>query len=453
MAYRFSLVRASDGRSRSGYYGFSWTTLLLGPLTPITRKDFSRPVLIMTLEAAACVAAFFLYDRDANLLVGRVLIVFGSWALVHNELHALGLMSLGFRLDGPDEVVAALNPKFPESGRTDRIRLLNERCLLLVLAGISALQLLVIYVPALVSVKPPAVVQENRPPAPSAPGSSSNVGRQPVEEKRADVVPDKVTVPAPVAPPAVPARSSAEILLERQRQCDNLMGTQFDPDLPKDVSPVVNTSIMTESSIDEAIINCQAASRGGDRRFGSQLGRAYAAKAVLLATGGNESQAKENMERARKQWEAARAQGSSAAMNFLGALYNGSFNSANVVFIQPDNKKALEFWMAGANLGNPKAARNAGSVLLLGSPDYYPVEQDIKAAIRLLEKGIRGGDPTAAGVLGRALYLNDPKGVGKDVVRGLSLLETACAARDQVAREFYDSQISKQKLTSRPPGC
>jgi TPR repeat protein len=263
-----------------------------------------------------------------------------------------------------------------------------------------------------------------------------------------------VAPPAPVAPSAAPAKFSADALLAYQGKCDKSMGTQFDPDLPKDVAPVANTSFMTEQDIDQAIANCIAARSGSSRRSISQLGRAYAAKAALMAAQGNASEARENMDRAISQWKVAEAKGSSAAMNFLGAYYGGTFNSSNVSFVDPpDFVKALGYWEAGAKLGNLRAARNAGSVLLQGDQDYPGTKQNIKDAVKLLDQAIQGGEPAAAGVLGRALYSNDPKGVGKDVKRGLELLATACLAGDQNARDFYDSPAAKQKQIPRPAGC
>lgn len=475
MAYKFSLVRASDGKLRSGYYGFSWATLLFGPLPSILREDFGAPILIMAAEIAACIAAFFYYDHDVNLLAVRVLIVFASWAWVYNELHALALMSSGFRLNGSEDVVAALTPKYPGSDWAVRARLLKERSLLFVLVGICVVQLLLVYFPLLVAGgrhpgpdNPVVVVQPSaRPapaPAPVAPAPAPVASPPPVIQQAAPppqpASPDvaktgidspKIT-PAPVPASAVPVKSAAEIRLENQRQCDAAMGTQFDSDLPKNVIPVANTAKMSNLEIDEAISNCEAGRGGANRRFASQLGRAHAAKAVWLVAQGDEIQARQNMDRASELWEAAARQGSGAALNFLGALYRGSFNSPNVVF-QQDYRKALDYWRQGASLGNPKAARNAGGLLLLGSPDYFPVNQDVRTAVKLLEQGIDGGDPAAAAVYGRALYLGDPKGVVRNPDRGLELLARACAAGESTAKDFYDSAIARQRQLLRPSGC
>jgi TPR repeat protein len=100
---------------------------------------------------------------------------------------------------------------------------------------------------------------------------------------------------------------------------------------------------------------------------------------VLLASRGNGNDAHYYMNRAITQWSAGEAQGSGAAMNFLGAVYKGSFNSPAFTFLQPDYPKALLYWRMGDGAGNVKAARNAGGMLLLGPRDFPGVDQDIKA--------------------------------------------------------------------------
>jgi TPR repeat protein len=494
MAFKFSLVRP-DGAARPGYFGFAWTTLFFGPLAPIGRKDFSIAFLTMALEIIFCLLVFWYYDRDAYLLAARLAIVSFCWALLYNEIHALNLLIEGFRFHGSDEVVAALNNKFSATGRAERLRLLRERSLVFVAAGLGILQISSYLLPKVVT--PLQKFPEARFESPTTPARETN--RPPAPATSAEVaIPASVTPPSPAAvapipevaqrpvagtpspapaaspspaaeainkavpkePPAqvvekVPVRSDAEIRAEQQYQCDIAMGSQFDSDLPKNVTPIVDTSVLSEMAIDQAIASCDGARRGPGRRFNTQLGRAYAAKAVLLATKSDDRGARENMDQAVQQWKAAERQGSGAAMNFLGAYYKGTFNSVSLRFLLPDYSRALEYWLAGEKAGNPKAARNAGGILLLGPSDYPPVPQDIPRAITLLEKAIRGGDLAAAATYGQALYYGDPKGVPKEMQRGLSLLARACAGNDSTAKAFYDREIAKQKKPTlvRPDGC
>jgi hypothetical protein len=495
MAFKFALVRPSDGAVRPGYFGFAWTTLLFGPLASIARKDFSIAFLTMVLEIVLCLLVFRFYDQNAYLLAARLAIVTFCWALLYNEIHALHLLIEGFKFQGPDEVVTALNGEFSAAGRAHRLRLLRERSLVFVLAGLGTLQISSYLLskvdssgqrstetrversatPTSETSRPaaPATPTEVVRPVPATPPSPAVVVPAPeVTQRPVAVAPS----PAPAAPPSpaadvtnrvtpkeqpaqvvekLPVRSDAEIRAEQQHQCDVGMGSQFDPDLPKSVTPVVDTSVLPDATIDQAITSCEGARRGPGRRFNTQLGRAYAAKAVLLATKSDDSGARENMDRAVQQWKAAERQGSGAAMNFLGAYYKGTFNSVSLQFLQPDFSKALEYWLAGEKAGNPKAARNAGGILLLGPSDYPPVPQDIPRAISLLDKAIKGGDLAAAATYGQALYYGDPKGVSKDMPRGLTFLAKACAGGDSTAKAFYDREIAKQKKQPlvRPDGC
>src|SRR5258708_1929861 len=119
MAFKFSLVRPSDGKARNGYFGFAWTTLWFGPIASIARRDFGIALLLMAFEIALCLLIYFLYDSNVYLLVVRLAIVSFCWALLYNEMHSLALVTDGFRFHGPDEVVAALNHQFPVEGRKD----------------------------------------------------------------------------------------------------------------------------------------------------------------------------------------------------------------------------------------------------------------------------------------------------------------------------------------------
>jgi outer membrane biosynthesis protein TonB len=477
MAFKFSLAQ-SNGEARSAYFGFAWTTLLFGPLASLARKDFSIAFITMVLEIIACAGIFLLYDHNAYLLAVRLAIVTFCWALLYNEIHALGLLVAGFKLQGPDDVVAALNDKYPATGRSDRLRLLQTRSLLLVGVSLGLLQVSVPLLPtggqhvgaesptpvkeASRSKQPetPTISAQPEPKAASGPvAAAPSPSPTPVASPRPVVIaspspPAPKQAPAEIAPPKpVPSKSAAEVLAEQQRQCDMTMGNQFDPDLPKNFIPVATTSTLSETDVDQAIANCEGARRGGSRRINTQLGRAYAAKAMLLTAQGKDDNARATMTSATMEWQAAARQGSATAKNFLGAYYGGTFNTPKLIFVPPDYPTALDYWRAAAADGNPKAARNAGALLLIGPPDYPKITQDVVTARHLLESADQSGDPTAAGILGRAFYSGSYKGITKDPKRGQDLLTRACAGGDSGAREFYDSDTAKKQNLTRPPGC
>lgn len=236
------------------------------------------------------------------------------------------------------------------------------------------------------------------------------------------------------------------------------MGSQFDLDLPIGVKYVADTSVLPETDIDHAIASCEVARTGPGRRFNTELGRAYAARAVLLASQNQDADARDYMNKAITQWNAAESQGSGAAMNFLGAVYKGTFNSPTFSFFQPDYPKALQYWLRGDKANNLKAARNAGGMLLLGTADFPGVPQDIKKSKELLQRAINGNDMTAASLYGQALFYGYPTAVGKDGAAGIDLLIRACNAGDPSAKVFFDTELARSRRSpllpaTRPVGC
>jgi hypothetical protein len=561
LAFKFDLVRPNDSR-RVGYYGFAWSTLFMGPLAPLMRRDFGDSFLLMLGEVLICVIVF-MFDRDPLLLIARLGVITLIWALLYNELYTLGLMASGFRVDGPHEVVAALEERFPAQGRSDRIRMLRERCLLLVVLGLACLQIFSDSVlragfvnvaqqsPSTKSVSPtsdaprptpppsptptatpsaavvPSAAETPRPTATPAPTftptsepSPTAVPRAAAESPRPTATPaptftptsepsptavPRAETPRPIATPAPtftptstpsptavptaadtprpipiptptptlsptaiprvtetprpPAKSAAVILAEQQRACDAAMGSQFDSDLPPGTAYVPDTSALSEADIDQAIASCEAARAGPSRRFNTQLGRAYAARAVLLASKGSFADAVDYMNRAIAQWTAAEAQGSGAAMNFLGALYKGTFNIPTYAFLKPVYPTALRYWQNGDKAGNLKATRNAGGMLLLGPEEFPGVAQDINRARELLLKAINGNDMAAASVYGQALFYGYPPGVGRNHgAEGIGYLIRACNAGDSSAKAFFDKEFAKPSKSpllpvTRPAGC
>jgi hypothetical protein len=253
--------------------------------------------------------------------------------------------------------------------------------------------------------------------------------------------------------------AQSEVISIGRQNCDRFMATQFDPDLSASIPFVADTAVLSESDVEQAVVACVTAREStGSRRYAAQAGRAYAARASRRSRSGNESGARSDMDEAVAHWKASGAEGSGAAMNFLGAYFKGTFNSSTLSFVSPDFAKALEYWQKGADAENAKAMRNAGGMLLVGSPDFAPVQRDVPRARRLLEKAIQRGEMTAASELGKAFFYGWSPELGKDVPRGLDLLTKACAAKDPGAREFFDLEMSRDRFRSfmpavRPVGC
>lgn len=274
--------------------------------------------------------------------------------------------------------------------------------------------------------------------------------------------------PTPEPAPTTPAIDPVDA-------CNRAMAISYDQDLPPGVSAVQDVTNLSADEFDRAVSTCGTSvqQNSGSRRLMSQLGRAYAARAVFLAKSGNMAAATADMNKAVEQWMKAADRGSGSAQNFLGAYFRGTFNnSSGRQLVEPNFHKALSYWQASASAGNPRAARNAGAMLLLGSDALkqddvkFPtgagagsssVQPDIPRARQLLEFAAKK-DPSAATFYGKALFYGDPATLGKDTSRGLSLLTQACAAGDSDAGAFFDREMNKaaSKLllpASKPSGC
>jgi hypothetical protein len=256
------------------------------------------------------------------------------------------------------------------------------------------------------------------------------------------------------------ARSELESIA--QRDCDREMAAQFDKDVPASIAFVPDTSALSDADVDKAIVACDAVRKtsglsGPYRRFTTQAGRAYSARAARRAAGGKVAEARSDMNQAVALWNSAMQYGSGAAMNFLGAYAKGTFNNTSVTYGDADFSKALDYWLKGAATGNLKSMRNAGGMLLEG-PDTFPgVKQDIARGRELLATAAAQGEMTAAAALGAALFYGSPSAIGKDQSRGLALLKKACAAGDKNAASTFDTimKIAKYRslVPTRPPGC
>ena len=255
------------------------------------------------------------------------------------------------------------------------------------------------------------------------------------------------------------ATALSEILSLGIQTCDRTMATQLDTDLPSSAPFVGDTSALSKDETDLAVSSCLAAYQGtNNRRYQSQAGRAYAARARALALASDEQNARLTMQKALDMWNKAAAAGSGAAQNFLGAYYKGTFNTNGISFVTPDYQEALKYWLKGSEAGNAKAMGNAGVMLIDGSEVFPPLIRNAARGKALLEEALQRGNITAATTLGMDLFYGWPPELGKDVAHGLDLLSQACAAGDPGAKEFFKTEMNRDKYRAllpakAPKGC
>jgi hypothetical protein len=256
--------------------------------------------------------------------------------------------------------------------------------------------------------------------------------------------------------------------------CDRLMGNRFDPERPAGAPYVINTFRATEDSSTDLAIRACLASMHIDpgiarRRYIAQAGRAYAVGAEAKAVAGNDVDAQVEMKQAIQLWMDGSDRGSSAAMNSLGALWNGTYNAEVTAarqrqnslaspfsFVTPNMQTALDYWLKGAGAGNATSMRNAGVLLLGDFVDPPPLFKDVPRALNLLNQAMQKGDTRAASILGAAYYYGTPAEVGKNPTFGLELLARACTESDANAKEFFTREVQiKHRITADqvPFGC
>jgi TPR repeat protein len=254
------------------------------------------------------------------------------------------------------------------------------------------------------------------------------------------------------------AAANSEITSIARQICDRTFAASFDQDVAKSVPPMRDTASLTDDDVQAGLDACLIMRGASDERhYLTEAGRGYATVAGRRAAADDLDNARANIAKAVDLWQAAAKLGSGAAMNFLGAYYNGTYNSTKVSFVQPDSQKAVNFWLQGATANNVKAMENIGVVYLAGPADYPPIPRDTDKAQLWLTKAIQGGSTYAAAVLGKALFYGLPSGSTADPQKGLAYLATACAAGEPAARRFYEhawfGPEQAQLPATRPRGC
>jgi TPR repeat protein len=276
------------------------------------------------------------------------------------------------------------------------------------------------------------------------------------------------------------------VVLDATLECDRRTATRFDPDRPATAPFVADIGTLSDADLDAANRACAAAflgdsSSAASRRFVAEMGRAYAARAVLLARSRDDAGAHAAMSDAVRLWREAATKGSTAAMNFLGSYWAGLYDDAvdpsasnkcrseppRFSFTAADMTMARDYWAraAKANPPNAEAMANYGG-LLVTAPDLCPARPDLQnmsEGVSWLKQAVDHGNLGAAAVLGELFYRGRaPSSAApndsfpKNVDEGLRWLAMACKDGNVRAKDFVTRMIGTTKEmdpAKRPPGC
>jgi TPR repeat protein len=274
------------------------------------------------------------------------------------------------------------------------------------------------------------------------------------------------------------------IVLDAQLECDKRAASRFDPDRPSTAPFIVDEGGLSDDDLDQATRACAAAFQGdtsaASRRFISEMGRVYAARAVRLAKSRADTAARAAMSNAVRLWQEAADKGSTTAMSFLGSYWAGLYDdqidpspskkclgaSNSFSFASADMRMARDFWerAAKAKPPNAEAMFHYGRLLVL-APDFCPPRSDLQnipEGVSWLKQATDRGNIDAAEVLGQLFYRGRTPSsstpgdsFAKNVDEGLRWLTMACKEGNLLAKEFVASMISTAAMQSakRPAGC
>ncbi|WP_252192945.1 hypothetical protein [Rhizobium sp. CSW-27] len=102
VAKTIQLMHSRSGLPRTGYYGFSWTSLMFCGVPAILRGDTVMGVGICVLGGLAAVAAALLGLGLAGLVIGW----FGVgafWGNLYNRIYTRRLIERGYRFADSDQ--------------------------------------------------------------------------------------------------------------------------------------------------------------------------------------------------------------------------------------------------------------------------------------------------------------------------------------------------------------
>lgn len=93
MANRIQMRNQSNGLTKDGFYGFSWTTLFFGGFPALFRGDFITFIgLTVVLIIIALVTAGF------GAFAASI-----AWAFMYNKYYTRKLIEKGFTFDGTED--------------------------------------------------------------------------------------------------------------------------------------------------------------------------------------------------------------------------------------------------------------------------------------------------------------------------------------------------------------
>ncbi|TRL37002.1 hypothetical protein FNA46_16240 [Rhizobium straminoryzae] len=102
MAKAIQLMHSRSGLSRTGYYGFSWTSLVFGGVPAIFRGDLVMGASVCVAGGIAALLVGVIGLGLPGLLVGW-LAVGAGWGMVYNRIYTKRLIERGYRFADTDQ--------------------------------------------------------------------------------------------------------------------------------------------------------------------------------------------------------------------------------------------------------------------------------------------------------------------------------------------------------------
>lgn len=93
MATKISMTDPTSGLTKSGFYGFSWTTLLFGAFPALFRSDF---ITFIGYFVVVIIIGFVTFGF--GVFVAQII-----WAFMYNKYFTRKLIERGFKFNGTTE--------------------------------------------------------------------------------------------------------------------------------------------------------------------------------------------------------------------------------------------------------------------------------------------------------------------------------------------------------------
>ena len=97
MATKINMINPTTGLTKTGFYGFSWTTFFFGAFPALFRSDF---LTFIGFFIVLCIIAFATFGFGA--FVAMII-----WAFMYNKYYTRKLIESGFKFNGTTEENAA----------------------------------------------------------------------------------------------------------------------------------------------------------------------------------------------------------------------------------------------------------------------------------------------------------------------------------------------------------